>query len=54
MEEFDIVEDILFSIEKDELEEFKTSCKKLKDWKSYELKEEKEKLIHYAISKNIK
>lgn len=51
MEFSDIEEEILFSIEKDDIDDFTVNSKLIKNWKSYILKEEKEYLIHYAISK---
>lgn len=51
MENSDIEEEILFAIEKDDVKDFKENSKLIKNWRSYILKEEKEYLIHYAISK---
>lgn len=51
MEYSDLEEEILFAIEKDDIDEFTVNSKLIKNWKSYVLKEEKEYLIHYAISK---
>ncbi len=50
MEFTDIEEEILYSIEKDDIDDFCINSNLIKNWKSYILKEEKEYIIQYAIS----
>ncbi len=50
----DLEEDILVTIEEDNIDEFIELSNKFKNWGEYLIKDEKEYFIHYALSKYIK
>ena len=47
-------EDILVTIEEDNIDEFINLTNKFKNWTNYLIKDENEFFIHYAISKKYK
>jgi hypothetical protein len=50
----DLEDDILVSIEEDNIGEFISLTNKFKNWTNYLIKDEKEYFIHYALSKFLK
>jgi len=50
METNDLEEDILVTIEEDNIDEFISLTNKVKNWTGYLIKDEKEYFIHYALS----
>jgi hypothetical protein len=51
METNELEEDILVTIEDDNIDDFIKHTNKFKNWTNYLIKDEKEYFIHYSLSK---
>ena len=51
MDTNDLEEDIIVTIEEDNIDEFINLSNKFKNWTNYFIKDEKEYFIHYSLSK---